>query len=90
MDDQQGIMTHFEKEVHSFVIRIWRENQDNPGAPGEWRGWIQHVQRDKRHYFQEVNDISRIVAGYLNEESGLEDVFEPIRGDTTEHDENEA
>ncbi len=81
MDQQdQGIMTYFEAEAHSFVVRIWRESRDDPEAPAEWRGWIEHVQSEQRHYFRDINDISRIVAAYVGDVTELNDkVFMPIR-----------
>lgn len=88
MDIEQGIMTRFDKEAHSFVIRLWRENHDNPAVPGEWRGWIRHVQSKKRHHFHDVAEISRIVAVYLLEEPGINEVFEPIQTDNMLYDDD--
>ena len=72
-------MTRFEKEAHSFVIRLWRENRDDPKNKAVWRGWVDHVQSGKRHYFQEVSTIQEIIAGYVSDMSGLDSVFEPIQ-----------
>ena len=77
----KGIMTRFEREAHSFVIRIWRENREEKNAPDVLRGWITHVQSERRHYFQDVADIKPIIASYLTVDTGLEDVFEPVQGD---------
>jgi hypothetical protein len=59
----EGLMSQFEKEAHSFVIRMWRENQQE-GA-GEWRGWIEHTQSRQRTYFRKTAEISPIVSRYL-------------------------
>ena len=41
MDQQdQGIMTYFEAEAHSFVVRIWREHGEGSNDQVEWRGWL--------------------------------------------------
>lgn len=72
-------MTRFEKEAHSFVIRLWRENRDDPQQTAGWRGWVDHVQSGKRHYFQEIESIQEIIAGYVSNVSGLDSVFEPIQ-----------
>lgn len=78
--NDQGIMTYFEADVHSFVMRLWRENQEDPDAPAEWRGWIEHVQSGQRHYFRELNDIPAIVAGYVGSDAGLDaQVFMPVQ-----------
>ena len=83
MEEQdQGIMTYFEADAHSFVVRLWRENSENPDEPAEWRGWIEHVQSQKRHYFRAVADISRIVAAYTGEVTELDkEVFMPIQAE---------
>jgi hypothetical protein len=88
MEQEQGIMTRFDKEAHSFVIRVWRENRANPAVPAEWRGWIRHVQSEQRHHFRDVAEISHIVAVYLHEDAAMNDVFEPIRKDVLTHDED--
>lgn len=74
------IMTRFEKEAHSFVIRLWRENRDDPQAKAVWRGWIDHVQSGQRHYFQEMNAIQNIIASYVSDVSGLDNVLESVQG----------
>lgn len=90
MDEEQdtGMMSQFEKEAHSFVIRIWKENRD-AGAAGPtaplWRGWIRHVQSDRQHYFTDTAEISRIVAHYTTQDAELDNLFEPIQKGTS-HD----
>ena len=81
MDQQdQGIMTYFEADAHSFVLRIWRENREGSDDPAEWRGWIEHVQSEQRHYFRNLEDISRIVTAYVGDLSDFDDqVFMPIQ-----------
>lgn len=61
---EQGLMAQFDKEAHSFVIRIWRENQSS--ADGDWRGWVEHAQTHERRYFRETAEISPIIGTYLN------------------------
>jgi hypothetical protein len=80
MDQQhQGVMTYFEAEAQSFVIRIWSENRDDPDCPPEWRGWIEHVQSTQRHYFRSISDISQIVSAYAGDIDSLdEQVFMPV------------
>jgi hypothetical protein len=80
MDQQdQGLMTFFEAEAHSFVLRIWRENRHKPDVPAEWRGWIDHVQSGNRTYFRDLDEIGRIVAGHIQEAADPADqVFMPL------------
>ncbi len=76
----QGVMTYFEAEAHSFVMRIWRENRDDPDDPAEWRGWLEHVQSGQRHYFRDLNEIPAIVAGYVGSDAQLDaQVFMPVQ-----------
>lgn len=62
----RDMMARFEREAHSFVIRIWRENRDILGEKAEWRGWIVHTQSGQRYYFREIGEIDEIVAGFLS------------------------
>jgi hypothetical protein len=83
--EDQGIMTYFEAEAHSFVLRIWRENREDPDAPAEWRGWIEHVQSEQRHYFRKLGDIPGIVSSYVGDAADLENqVFMPIQPKSAE------
>jgi len=81
MDQQdQGIMTFFEAEAHSFIVRIWLENREEPKDPAVWRGWLEHVQSEQRHYFHDLSEISHIVKSYVGDVAVLDDqVFMPIR-----------
>jgi hypothetical protein len=76
-DDHLGMMSHFEAEAHSFIIRLWREgSSDAPATPG-WRGRIEHVQSGRYQYFSRLDDLP----GILHEQTGsidkLDDIFEP-------------
>ena len=84
MDQQhQGIMTFFEAEAHSFVMRIWRENRDDPEDSPVWRGWIEHVQSTQRHYFRSVDDIPQIVSAYIGDMDSLDQqVFMPVQAES--------
>lgn len=80
-EQNQVIMSRFEKDGHSFLIRIWKENRDNPIERDEWRGWIQHVQSKHKKHFTSTEEISSIVSWYLDAESALDQIFEPIQQD---------
>jgi hypothetical protein len=81
MDEQdQGIMTLFEAEAHSFVLRIWRENRADPTAPAEWRGWLDHVQSGARTYFRDLEEISKVISQHLEPQADVNDhLFMPIQ-----------
>jgi hypothetical protein len=80
MDQQeQGIMTYFEADAHSFVLRIWRESREDPHAPAVWRGWIEHVHSEQRHYFRNLSEKTEIVSAYIDDLAEFDQqVFMPI------------
>lgn len=80
-DQNQGIMSKFEKDGQSFLIRVWRENRDNPMQAGIWRGWVQHVVSEQKKHFNSTRDITDIINWYLNEDVSVDQVFEPIQRD---------
>ncbi|NJN55664.1 MAG: hypothetical protein HC804_13480 [Anaerolineae bacterium] len=88
MDEEHdtGLMSHFEKEAHSFVIRIWKENREGEVVTDPvtslWRGWIRHVQSDRQYHFTDTAEISRIVALYTSHDAELDNLFEPIQKGT--------
>ncbi len=53
-----------------FIVRLWREPREIQGAPPEWRGSIEYVQRDsprgEPHYFRDLNDIVHFIQGFLH------------------------
>jgi len=80
MTDEQNqlIMSRFEKEGHSFLIRLWKENRDNPMQADVWRGWVQHVQSNQKRHFNSTDDIPHIINGYLGDEPFFDQVFESV------------
>ncbi len=79
-DGPQEMMSLFEAESHSFVLRLWREHGATSEAAPEWRGWVEHVQTGQRYYFRDFTDIKRIVAECLDEpHEAADQLFEPIQ-----------
>lgn len=58
-------MARFEQETHSFVVRLWREHRDDLEKTAVWRGWIEHIPTKRRHYFQDKENLLKIVSDYL-------------------------
>ena len=48
----------FESVTHSFVVRIWLEEDDR----ATWRGHITHVHSGKRQYVERLGDIVDFIA----------------------------
>ena len=80
-DQSQDMMSLFESESHSFVMRLWQEHDTESPADAEWRGWVEHVQTGQRFYFRDFSDIKQIVGNFLEdqEERAADGLFEPIQ-----------
>jgi hypothetical protein len=72
------LAARFDKEGHSFVIRLWRESGDPANPKGEWRGWVTHVQSDKRYYVRSSAEIEHVISTYMDNRFAEKNVFEPI------------
>ena len=80
-DQAQDMMSLFESESHSFVMRLWQEHADDAETDAEWRGWVEHVQSGQRFYFRDFSDIKQIVSNFLEDqqERANDQLFEPIQ-----------
>ena len=52
----------FESVTHSFVVRIWLEEDDR----ATWRGHITHVPSGDRQYVERLSDIVNFIAPYVD------------------------
>jgi hypothetical protein len=52
----------FESVTHSFVVRIWLEEDDR----ATWRGHITHVPSGDRQYVERLSDIIDFVSPYVD------------------------
>ena len=43
---------------HAFILRLWREDDENGGI---WRGWIQHVGSGEKRYLHSQEEILAFV-----------------------------
>ena len=64
-------MSMVEPHVHVFVIRARSEPREIPGAPPEWRFWIEHLPGGEQHYYREFSEVLRFIAGYLPDQALL-------------------
>ena len=51
----------FESVTHSFIVRIWLEEDDR----ARWRGHITHVPGGERRYVEHLADIVDFIASYV-------------------------
>lgn len=71
-----------EANTHSFVIRIWLEEQASRQGRARWRGHVTHVSSGARRHVERLSEISRFIGTYLEamgvpleqENEGPEDV----------------
>ncbi|MBN1886708.1 MAG: hypothetical protein JW850_01915 [Thermoflexales bacterium] len=45
----------------SFVVRIWREREEEGAA---WRGWVQHAVGIETRYFERLVDLWAFIEAY--------------------------
>jgi hypothetical protein len=64
------------RDVHSFVVRIWHETEDDDSDSLGWRGTIDHVRSGKRLYFHDLETFLR----FVEEQAGLKAGEEPATG----------
>lgn len=60
-------MPLLEDHTASFIVRIWRELGEAPGALGDWRGSIEHVPSGHRAYFRDLGAIVPFMKPHLTE-----------------------
>ena len=58
-------MDLFEADTHSFIVKIWLEETTEEAGQATWRGHITHVPGDRRHYVQNLDDITAFIISYL-------------------------
>lgn len=59
-------MSHFDSRIHSFIVRVWIEDQSNDAGAGLWRGRIIHVPTGERQYLHDLGEIARFVRDCIN------------------------
>lgn len=60
----------YEKSTHSFVVKVWLEQDPKRAGQVLWRGHVIHVMSKQQRYVERLDDISDFVADYLRQ-SGI-------------------
>jgi hypothetical protein len=60
-----------EKDIYSFIVRIWRDSSNSQSPEAGWRGSIDDVSSGKRLYFQDLESVDQ----FIQEQTGA--VFKP-------------
>jgi hypothetical protein len=79
-DSQTGDgMTPLDSTRHSFILKVWLEEDTEEAACATWRGQITHVTNGDQRYLQDLDEIRAFVALYL-EEMGIKVTYRwPVR-----------
>ena len=51
---------------HTFIVRVWLESRELPGASHTWRGVIEHVATGERRYFLDLAEIQAFIQSFLS------------------------
>lgn len=54
-----------EKNIHSFVVKLWLEEETTEQGVPLWRGQITHVPSGDRSFFQNLGEIMHFITQYL-------------------------
>jgi hypothetical protein len=54
-----------EYQTHSFIVKVWLEEREDQRERQTWRGRITHVPDGERRYLQDLREIARFIAPYL-------------------------
>ena len=58
-------MALLEDRTAVFIVRIWCETGESPGAATEWRGSVEHVQTGARTFFRHLEDLLDVLRPHL-------------------------
>ena len=58
-------MPLFEDRSAAFIVRVWCESGEVPGAVRAWRGSIEHVASGERSFFTELHAVIAFMRPHL-------------------------
>ncbi|MCI0770827.1 MAG: hypothetical protein J4N94_03025 [Chloroflexi bacterium] len=58
-------MDPYESNTHSFIVKVWLEDDDEQHDRPTWRGHVTHVPSNQRRYVDDLNGISTFISTYL-------------------------
>lgn len=56
-----------EQSSHSFIVKIWLEEEATDNVPPFWRGHVTHVASGSRSYLQSAGDVIAFMKEYLQQ-----------------------
>ncbi len=60
-------MNSAEAMTHSFIVRVWLEEEATEASAGVWRGHIRHVPSQRGRYVTNLDEIPAFIAPYLED-----------------------
>jgi len=58
-----------EAKIHSFIVRVWREESFNKKRQAVWRGFISSVLGGERFYFSDIKKIPALIVAHLKRQT---------------------
>ena len=55
-----------ESTVHSFIVKLWLEDQGEETTRLKWHGNITHVPSGARRSFQKLSDVTDFIEQYID------------------------
>ncbi len=56
-----GAMTSHELEYASFLVRLWFRNKNSPYGSTRVLGHIDHIQREEKYSFENLDDLAGLI-----------------------------
>jgi hypothetical protein len=56
-----------ESTLHSFIVKLWLEDEDRNAGRRVWRGYVTHVPSGAHRYLKCLSDIEEFIKEYLDE-----------------------
>lgn len=58
------------ENTQSFLVRVWLERREAPGASSLFRGWVQHLQTGEKTAVSRADEIGPWIADRLRDMPG--------------------
>jgi len=56
-----------ESTLHSFIIKLWLEDEDRKTGRRIWRGYVTHVPSGAHRYLKRLSDIEEFIKEYIDD-----------------------
>ncbi|HEY6803378.1 MAG TPA: hypothetical protein VI306_07350 [Pyrinomonadaceae bacterium] len=63
--EESGEGASAEFNVHSFIIKVWFEEEATKDGDATWHGRITHVPSGRKRYLKDLSEITAFIEPYL-------------------------